>query len=154
MERKILKENMKFKRPILFLLVAFCFQSCSSDHEDSVGYYLNWEKDSFIASRNFSFIGLVSENNFTSQLGYALDDQDRRVIEKSSPRTVDRMDRNEPLTLNDIIKLSEGGVGDDVIIQYIKDTSSVYNLSNTQIKRLQSSGVSQRIIDAMIASQK
>lgn len=152
--RRLLAKNQFFKLFVYIIVTALCLQSCNSDSDESIGYHMSDENRMFIASRNLSFLGLVSENNFLSQLGFALDDQDRKVIEKSSPRTADRMDRNEPLTLNDVIKLSEGGINDDVIIQYIKDTSSVYNLSQTQVKRLQSSGVSQRVINAMIDSRK
>lgn len=87
-------------------------------------------------------------------IGAALDEQDRRVMERSSPRTVDRMDRGEPLTINDIIKLSQGGVSDDTITRYIQDTTSTYNLSQAQIRRLQDAGVSQRVINDMIDSGK
>jgi hypothetical protein len=85
-------------------------------------------------------------------IGYYLDDQDRRVVEKSSPRTIDRMDRGDPLTLNDIIQLSHAEVGNETIIAYMKNTSSTYNLSQSQIRRLQDAGVSQMVIDYMIQS--
>lgn len=84
----------------------------------------------------------------------SLDVQDRKVIERSSPRTVDRMDRGEPLTLNDVIKLSQGGVNDNHIIQYMQATHSSYHLSQTQIRRLQDAGVSQRVIDFMVSSDQ
>ena len=83
-----------------------------------------------------------------------LDMQDRKVMEKSSPRTVDRMDRGEPLTLNDIIKLSQNAVNDSAIISYMKMTRSSYHLSQTQIRRLQDAGVSQNVINFMIDSGK
>ena len=83
-------------------------------------------------------------------VGSALDEQDRKIMEEKSPRTVERMDREEPLTINDIIKLAEGGIGDDTIIRYIQKTQTSYNLSQTQISRLQKSGVSQRVINYMI----
>lgn len=82
-------------------------------------------------------------------VGAILDQQDRKVMEQASPRTVDRMDRGEPLTLNDVIKLSQGGVSDDTIIMYLRDTKSSYHLSQTQIRRLQDAGVSQRVINFM-----
>lgn len=83
-------------------------------------------------------------------VGAALDEQDRRVMERNSPRTVDRMDRGEPLTINDVIKLSQGGVSDDAIIRYMRNTGSSYTLSQAQIRRLQDAGVSQHVIDYMI----
>ena len=83
-------------------------------------------------------------------IGAALDEQDRQIMEKSSPRTVDRMDRGEPLTINDVIKLSQGGVNDDTIIRYLQQTDTSYNLSQSQIERLQREGVSQRVINYMV----
>lgn len=82
-------------------------------------------------------------------IGAALDEQDRKVMSRSSPRTVDRMDRGDPLTINDVIKLSQSGVSDEAIISYLSDTRSTYVLSQTQIRRLQDSGVSQRVINFM-----
>lgn len=87
-------------------------------------------------------------------IGAALDEQDRKVMQQSSPRTVDRMDREEPLTINDIIKLSQGGVTDDTIINYIHDKKTTYNLTQAQVRRLQDAGVSQRVINYMIETGK
>jgi outer membrane lipoprotein SlyB len=87
-------------------------------------------------------------------IGAVLDAQDRKVMEKSSPRTVDRMDRGEALTINDVIKLSQTGVSDDTIMRYMKETTSSYNLSQAQVRRLQDAGVSQRVINDMVASGK
>lgn len=87
-------------------------------------------------------------------IGAALDEQDRKVMQQTSPRTVDRMDREEPLTINDIIKLSQGGVTDDTMINYIHDKKTKYNLTQAQIRRLQDAGVSQRVINYMIETGK
>ncbi len=89
-----------------------------------------------------------------SLIGYALDEQDRKVMQQTSPRTVDRMDRGEPLTINDVIKLSQGGVSDDAIITYIRDQKTAYNLTQAQVRRMQDAGVSQRVINTMIDSGK
>jgi hypothetical protein len=83
-------------------------------------------------------------------IGATLDEQDRRVMERSSPRTVDRMDRGEPLTINDVIKLSQNGVSDTTMMSYIRNTSSAYSLSQAQIRRMQDAGVSQRVINYMV----
>ena len=87
-------------------------------------------------------------------IGAALDEQDRQVMQKTSPRTVDRMDREEPLTINDVIKLSQGGVSDDTIIRYMREATTTYQLSQAQIRRLQDAGVSQRVINYMVDSGK
>jgi len=85
-----------------------------------------------------------------SLIGAYLDAQDRKTVERSSPRTVERMDRGEPLTINDVIKLSYAGVHDDTIIQYMRDTDSSYHLSQMQVRRLQDANVSQNVIFYML----
>ena len=82
--------------------------------------------------------------------GNDLDEQDRKVMECASPRTVERIERGEPLTVNDIVKLHEHGISDETIIAYIHDTKTTYSLSQVQIKHLQNAGVSQRVINYMI----
>jgi uncharacterized protein YcfJ len=82
-------------------------------------------------------------------IGASLDEQDRKVVNQSSPRTLDRMDRGEPLTLNDVIRLSQVGVSDETIIKYLDESGSIYNLTQMQIRRLQDAGVSERIIQYM-----
>lgn len=99
-----------------------------------------------------AFIGTAAGLIAGGLVGAALDEQDRKVMEKNSPRTVDRMDRNEPLTINDVIKLSQSGVSDDTISRYLTETDSTYHLSQAQVRRLQDAGVSPRIINEMIAS--
>lgn len=110
-----------------------------------LGAGLGGVKDGGVGALIGGAVGVVG----AGLVGAVLDYQDRRVMEQASPRTVDRMDKNEPLTLNDVIKLSQGGVSDDTIILYLRDTKSTYHLSQTQIRRLQDAGVSQRVINYM-----
>jgi outer membrane lipoprotein SlyB len=85
-------------------------------------------------------------------VGAALDEQDRKIMNNSSPRTVERMDRGEPITISDVIRLSQGGVSDQTIINYIKKTGTTYELTQAQIDRLKKGGVSQRLINFMVDS--
>ena len=87
-------------------------------------------------------------------MGSYLDEQERQVMERTSPRTVERIDRGELLTVNDVIKLSQGGISDETIIQYINNSGASYNLSQAQVRRMQEAGVSQRVINFMINSGK
>lgn len=97
-----------------------------------------------------SAVGLVAG----SLIGAALDSQDRRVMQQSSPRTVDRMDRDEPLTINDVIKLSQASISDDAIMIYIGQKKTIYNLTQAQVRRLQDAGVSQRVINYMLSNNR
>lgn len=139
---------------ISFLLLAAISASCASNTGTGViaGTVLGASIGSIAGGGKGAFIGTAAGAIAGGLIGAALDVQDRKVMERNSPRTVDRMDRGEPLTINDVIKLSQGGVSDDTITDYMFETSSYYHLSQAQVRRLQDAGVSQRIINKMIAS--
>ncbi|MBI2742302.1 MAG: hypothetical protein HYX48_00090 [Chlamydiales bacterium] len=83
-------------------------------------------------------------------IGYALDEQDRKIMESRSPQTLDRIDRGQQMTVQDIKNMSKNGLKDETIINQIKATNSVYHLTSDQIIDLKKSGVSQNVIDYMI----
>jgi len=83
-------------------------------------------------------------------VGAALDEQDRKIMEKNSPKTMKRLDRGEQLSINDIKAMSKNGLSDNVIIGQIQATGSLFYLNTDQIIDLKNSGVSQRVIDYMI----
>lgn len=83
-------------------------------------------------------------------VGHYLDEQDRKVLEKSSPKTIQKIDHNQSLAIQDIIKLTQAGVSDDKIIQYIQERKTTYNLTQEQINKLKHGGVSQRVINYMV----
>jgi len=131
--------------------MALVFGSCSSNTGTGViaGTALGAGVGGIAGGGQGALIGGAAGALAGGLIGAALDEQDRKVMERTSPRTVDRMDRGEPLTINDVIKLSQGGVSDDTIMDYMRDTNSTYNLSQAQIRRLQDAAVSQRVIDYM-----
>ena len=55
-----------------------------------------------------------------------------------------------PLTVNDIIKMSQAGVHDDSIIAEFRKCDQHFDLSKSQLARLTSAGLSQHLIQAMI----
>lgn len=141
---------------IACLLLPFSTGSCATNTGTGIfaGSALGAGIGGITAGGPGALIGSAAGLLMGSLTGFALDEQDRKVMEKSSPRTVDRMDRAEPLTLNDIIKLSQGGVSDNTIIQYIHKQKTQYNLTQTQIRRLQDAGVSQRVINYMVNTER
>lgn len=84
-------------------------------------------------------------NDFESKT-VTLDEQDRKILEKLSPLTINRIDEGHALTVYDIIKLSQSGISDQTIIKYMKETHAKYELNQEQIKRLQNAGVSPKVI--------
>lgn len=136
------------------LLLISCFCSCATNTGTGIiaGATVGAGAGALIGGKSGALIGSAVGAVSGGLIGAYLDDQDRRAMEKASPRTVDRMDRGDPLTLNDVIKLTHTGVDDDTIIHYMKNTNSRYNLSQSQIRRLHDAGVSRNVIDYMIES--
>lgn len=83
-------------------------------------------------------------------IGYTLDEHDRAVMQQKSPSTLNRIDKGEQLSVQDVKNMSRNGLKDDTIINQMKATSSTYSLNADQIIDLKKSGVSQRVIDYMI----
>ena len=143
---------MRFISPIVLILIALTFGSCASNTGTGMltGGAIGGTVGGLSGGAPGALIGSAAGVIAGGLIGAALDEQDRKVMEKSSPSTVDRMYRGDPLTINDVIKLSQGGVSDSTILEYMRDTGSTYSLSQAQIRRLQDAGVSQRVINYMV----
>jgi hypothetical protein len=61
----------------------------------------------------------------------------------------DKMVHDDPLSVNDIIALSQARVSDGVIVRYIRDHGTVYALNGEDFDHLQKAGVSPSVIDYM-----
>ena len=83
-------------------------------------------------------------------IGNAMDQQQREILERQSPQTVQRVEQGQPLGLADIKALAKAGVSDDVIISQIRNSRVVYRLTTAEIIDLKDAGVSNRVIDFMI----
>lgn len=81
---------------------------------------------------------------------FALEDSDREALQKQSPATLSKIDQAQPLTVDDIKKMSQAGLSDTEIITQIDTTHSVFYLSTADIMDLKQVGVSQKVIDYMI----
>lgn len=57
-----------------------------------------------------------------------------------------------PMTVQDVDTLSSQGVSDSLIISQIRSTRSIFHLSTQDIVGLKQAGVSENVIQAMIAS--
>lgn len=149
-------KGIKRNRMKCVIVLALLATSCGSNMGTGVitGISVGASAGALANGGTGSLIGSAAGIITGGLIGAALDEQDRRVMERSSPRTVDRMDRQEPLTLSDVIKLSQSGVTDETIVRYLGETHSRYNLTQAQIRRLQDAGVSSRVITYMIDTGK
>jgi outer membrane lipoprotein SlyB len=104
--------------PFIPLSIMALFTGCASNTGTGIlsGCTLGATIGGISGGGGGSLIGTAAGILAGGLIGAALDEQDTKVMQQSSPRTVDRMERGEPLTINDVIKLSQGGVSDDTII--------------------------------------
>jgi hypothetical protein len=76
---------------------------------------------------------------------------DYTVVERSgvSPAIYDKMVHGDPLSISDIVALSQARVNDGIMIRYIRDQHTIYYLSPPDFDYLKKSGVSPSVIDYM-----
>jgi len=76
---------------------------------------------------------------------------DYNAVDRSgvSPAIYDKMVHDDPLSLSDIVSLSEARVNDGIIIRYIRDHGTVYTLTPPDFDYLRGNGVSPSIVDYM-----
>ncbi|QDU62278.1 hypothetical protein Pan216_31450 [Planctomycetes bacterium Pan216] len=58
-----------------------------------------------------------------------------------------------PMSVADVVSMSQNGVGEDVIISTIRSSGTIFHLSTDQIIALHHDGVSNRVLDAMVATK-
>jgi len=59
-----------------------------------------------------------------------------------------------PYGVEDILKLSRAQVGEDVIMNYVHGSGTIYNLTPREIVYLRDQGVSEKVINAMLEQRK
>src|SRR5271156_6392446 len=89
--------------------------------------------------------------------GCGLSDQqkaDYASVQRSgvSSAIYDKMEHGDPLSINDVVSLSQARVSDGVIVRYIRDQGTVYSLAPQDMDSLSHAGVSPSVIDYMARS--
>jgi hypothetical protein len=76
-------------------------------------------------------------------------ESDYAVVEHSrvSPAIYDKMVHGDPLSISDIVALSQAHVSDGIIIRYVRDQHTIYYLSPPDFDYMQKQGVSQSVVD-------
>ena len=83
-------------------------------------------------------------------VGSALDDQDRQNVQRQNPRTLNKIDDGEQLSVYDVISLHKAGISDEKIIDLIQKTNSHFVMNTYKIEKLKKAGVSDTVINYMI----
>jgi len=83
-------------------------------------------------------------------IGHGMDQEQEARLRAQAPKTMQRIDQGQPLTVLDVKSLTKAGISDDLIISQIRNSRTVYYLTTADIINLKNAGVSERVIDFMI----
>lgn len=72
------------------------------------------------------------------------------VISSTPPVVVPKL----PYGVEDVLKLSHANVGEDIILNYVRGSGTIYNLGPKEIVYLRDQGVSEKVINAMLDQRK
>jgi hypothetical protein len=80
--------------------------------------------------------------------------QDREVLRAHdvSPDVYDKMLYGDPLSLDDVIELSQRDVPPGLITKYMYKIDTVYVLAKADVRRLRSAGVNEQVIAYMLST--
>ena len=85
-------------------------------------------------------------------IGNSMDQEQAAELRAQAPQTYVRVQQGQPLSLADVKALAAARVSDDVIINQIRNSHTVFHLSTADIIDLHNSGVSENVINFMINS--
>jgi len=83
-------------------------------------------------------------------IGHGMDQAQEEQLRAQAPKTLQRVEEGQPLTVMDVQALVKAGISDDLIISQIRNSRTIYHLTTADIIALKNAGVSERIIDFMI----
>lgn len=83
-------------------------------------------------------------------IGNAADQEQDARLRAQAPQTYVRVNQGVPLTVPDVIAMARAGISDDVIINQIQSSRTVFTLSTADIINLRNAGVSDNVVNFMI----
>lgn len=83
-------------------------------------------------------------------IGNSMDQEQNARLRAEAPQTYVKVDEGQPLSIADVKALAKAGINEDVIINQLKNSHTIYHLSTADIIDLRDSGVSDKVINFMI----
>jgi outer membrane lipoprotein SlyB len=83
-------------------------------------------------------------------IGNAMDQDQQARLRAQSPQTYVRVEQGQPLSIADVKALAKAGISEDVIINQIQNSRTVYHLSAADIIDLRDAGVTDKVVNYMI----
>jgi outer membrane lipoprotein SlyB len=87
-----------------------------------------------------------------SLIGNSIDHVQAARLQAQAPDTYTRVDQGQPLTLADVKALAKAGISEDVMINQIKNSRTIFHLGAADIIDLRDSGVTDKVINYMIST--
>jgi outer membrane lipoprotein SlyB len=85
-------------------------------------------------------------------IGNSMDREQEARLRAQAPQTYARVDQGQPLSIADVKALAKAGISDDVIVNQIRTSHTVFHLSAADIIDLRDSGVPDKVINCMIST--
>lgn len=83
-------------------------------------------------------------------IGNVIDQNQQARLREQAPQTYTRLEQGQPLSIADVKALARAGISEEVIINQIQATHTVFRLSAADIIDLRDAGVSDRVVNCMI----
>ena len=83
-------------------------------------------------------------------IGNSMDREQDARLKAEAPQTYVRVDQGQPLSTADVKSLAKAGITEDVIINQIASSHTVFHLSAADIIDLRDSGVTEKVVNYMI----
>ncbi|MGR3973821.1 MAG: glycine zipper domain-containing protein [Candidatus Rhabdochlamydia sp.] len=142
------------KKTVTYLTLSFiCLSGCQTNTQTGAlaGASIGAIGGALISgSAGGALIGAGIGSASGALIGHGLDEADQKALLSQSPSTLDKIQRKDQLSINDIKEMTKARLSDEVIIAQIEATQTVFILSSADLLSLNQAGVSQKVIHAMI----
>lgn len=95
--------------------------------------------------------GVIQPESIKAQL-LSLTEEDLLYLNSHNPKLLEKIDRGDMLSIEDIISLHIIGLSSETVISIIDYTSSTFHLSTSDVLKLQTEGIPFKVINHMIES--
>ena len=97
-----------------------------------------------------ALIGAAAGTLTGALIGNSADQEQQARLRAQAPQTYAKVDQGAPLSIADVKALAKAGISEDVIINQINNSRTVFHLSAADIIDLRDAGVTDKVINYMI----
>ncbi len=97
-----------------------------------------------------ALIGLAAGAIAGGLIGHLVDQDQERRLRDQAPQTYERVDQGTPLSLADVKALAKASIAEDVIINQIRNSRTIFHLSAADIIELRDAGVGDKVVNFLI----